>query len=107
VAGLGDRAFGEAGLFFFRGDDPVDPFRRVEPGFAQLVEAAGSGGDVGGADLAGQARRGSLTGAGGGVARRQAGGEGKGFEGSAVGVARPVLERGTKAQRPEFVKAGM
>ena len=60
VAGLGDRAFGEAGLFFFRGDDPIDPLRRVEPGFAQLVEAAGGGGDVVGDALAGQARRRSL-----------------------------------------------
>ncbi len=51
VAGLGDRAFGEAGLFLFRGDDPVDPFGRVEPGFAQFVEAAGGGGDVVGDDL--------------------------------------------------------
>ena len=93
VAGLGDRAFGEAGLFLFRGDDPVDPFGRVEPGFAQFVEAAGGGGDVGGDDLAGQARRRSLTGDRGGVARRQAGGEGEGFEGGGRGVARPVFER--------------
>ena len=45
MAGLGDRAFGEAGFFLFRGDDPVDPLRRVEPGRAQFVEAAGGGGD--------------------------------------------------------------
>jgi hypothetical protein len=77
VAGFGNRAFGEAGSFLFRGDDPVDPFGRVEPGFAQFVEAAGGSGDVGGDDLAGQARRGTSTGRRRGVARRQAGGEGE------------------------------
>ncbi|MEI2718943.1 MAG: hypothetical protein V9E87_02190 [Gemmatimonadales bacterium] len=44
-----------------------------------------------------------------GVARRQAGGEGEGFEGGGRGVARIVAyaERGAEAQRPEFVEAGM
>ena len=107
VAGFGDRAFREAGFFLFRGDDPIDPLGRVEPGFAQFVEAAGGGGDVFGDDLAGQARRRSLTGDGGGVARRQAGWEGEGFEGGGRGVARTVFERGAEAQRPEFVESGM
>jgi hypothetical protein len=48
VAGLGDRAFGETGFFLFRGDDPIDPLRRVEPGFAQGVEPVGGNGDADG-----------------------------------------------------------
>ncbi|MCU0990527.1 MAG: hypothetical protein MUE63_13290, partial [Xanthomonadales bacterium] len=107
VAGSGDRASGEAGLFLFRGDDPVDPLRRVEPGLAQFVEAAGGGGDVLGQDVAGQTGRRCLTGDGGGITRRQACREGEGFEGGGRGVARPVFERGAEAQRPEFVEAGM
>ena len=40
VAGLGDRALREACFFLFRSNDPIDPFWRIEPVFAQLVEAA-------------------------------------------------------------------
>ena len=38
VARLGNRARGEAGLFFLGRDDPLDPVRRIQPGFAQAVE---------------------------------------------------------------------
>jgi len=92
VAGFGDRALREAGFFLFRGDDPVDPLRRVEPGFAQFVEAAGGGGDVFGDDLPGQALRRSLAGDRGGIARRQAGWEGEGFEAGTGCVGRSIFE---------------
>jgi hypothetical protein len=100
VAGFGDRAFREAGFFFFRGDHPIDPLGRVEPGFAQLVEAAGGSSDdgrlrMGGGKRAGiglalmrlrlrnraspmPARR---------IARRQAGWEWEGFEDARTIVA--------------------
>jgi hypothetical protein len=52
VAGFGDRAFGKAGFFLFRGDHPIDPLGRVELGFAQFFDATGGSGDVGGDDFA-------------------------------------------------------
>ena len=38
---FGNRAFRKSGLFFLRGDDPINPFRRVQPVFAELVEGIG------------------------------------------------------------------
>ena len=107
MAGFGDGAFGEAGFFLFRRDHPIDPLGRVQPVFAEFVQATGGGGDVFGHDLAGQTRRRSLTGHRRGIARRQAGREREGFETGGRGVARTVFERGAEAQRPEFVETGM
>ena len=109
MAGFGHWTLGEAGFFLFRGDHPVDPLRRVEPGLAQFVEAAGGGSDVPGGDFPGHARWRGVTRLRGSVARRQAGREGEGFEGGGRGVARIVAdaEPSAEAQRPEFVEAGM
>ena len=95
VAGFGYRAQREAGTFFLGRALPIDPFQRVEPRIAQLIEALRGDGD------------GAVGRCVGGIAGRQAGWEGEGFEGGGWRVARTVFERRAEAQRPQFVEAGM
>ena len=90
MAGLGDRALGEAGFLLFRRDHPIDPLGRIEPVLAKLVQATGSGGDIGGDDLIGHARRRGAAGNGGCIAWREAGWEREGFE-AGFGVVRRIV----------------
>jgi hypothetical protein len=97
AVGIAARRFAGRGGRRRLGDD-IDEIGRIEPGAPEVVEFFRGGGDADGARVGGVV--------GGGNVRRQAFGEGEGFERGGRGVARIVAdaEPSAEPQRPGFVK---